>query len=104
MSLKHPLLSTYFILNYLCKKFFATNGSLRKILPQFVLLINNKYRIKGFKCIISGRIKGVQMAKLETFKFNESSLQDKRSYIKYNFISISTKYGLIGIKVWLFLN
>ena len=102
--LKHPLLSTYFILNYLHNKILYTKSSLRKIIPQLVVLINNKYKIKGFKCIVSGRINGVQMAKIETFKFNESSLQNKVIYIKYNFISIPTKYGLLGIKIWLFLN
>lgn len=102
--LKHPLLSTHFILKYLYNKILYTKNSLRKIIPQLVLLINNKYKIKGFKCLISGRINGVQMAKLETFKFNESSLQNKMIYIKYNFISIPTKYGLLGIKIWLFLN
>ena len=39
------------------------------------------------------------MAKLETFKFNESSLQNKILNIKYNFISVPTKYGLLGIKI-----
>ena len=102
--LKHPLLSTHFILKYLYNKIIFTKNSLRKIIPQLILLINKKYKIKGFKCIISGRINGAQMAKLETFKFNESSLQNKILNIKYNFISVPTKYGLLGIKIWLFLN
>lgn len=97
--LKHPLLSTHFILKYLYYKISYTKYSLRKIIPQFVVLINKKYKIKGFKCIVSGRINGVQMAKLETFKFNESSLQNKTLHIKYNCISIPTKYGLLGIKI-----
>ncbi len=103
--LKHPLLSTSFILRYLYNKLLDNRkNSLRKIIPQLVLLINKKYKIKGLKCIVSGRINGVQMAKLETFKFNESSLQNKTSDIRYNFLNIHTKYGLLGIKIWLFLN
>nr|YP_009186559.1 ribosomal protein S3 [Cyclospora cayetanensis]AKO71981.1 ribosomal protein S3 [Cyclospora cayetanensis]ANJ44332.1 ribosomal protein S3 [Cyclospora cayetanensis]ANN13266.1 ribosomal protein S3 [Cyclospora cayetanensis]ANN13295.1 ribosomal protein S3 [Cyclospora cayetanensis]ANN13324.1 ribosomal protein S3 [Cyclospora cayetanensis] len=104
VCLKYPLLSTNFILKYLTNKILFTKISLRKIIPQLILLINNIHKIKGFKCIISGRINGAQMAKLETFKFNESSLQNKNLYIKYNCISIPTKYGLLGVKIWLFLN
>lgn len=101
--LKHPLVSTNFLLKYIYNKLLYTNSSLRKIIPQLILLINTKYKIKGLKCIISGRINGVQMAKLETFKFNECSLQSKTLNIKYSFLSIPTKYGLLGIKIWLFL-
>lgn len=104
MVLKYPLISTYFILKYLYKKIIFTKNSLRKIIPYFIFLIYKKYKIKGCKCIISGRINGVQIAKSETFKFNECSLQDKVLNIKYNFINIPTKYGLLGIKIWLFLN
>ena len=85
-------------------KIIFTKNSLRKIIPYFIFLIYKKYKIKGCKCIISGRINGVQIAKSETFKFNECSLQDKVLNIKYNFINIPTKYGLLGIKIWLFLN
>ncbi|NP_852625.2 ribosomal protein S3 (apicoplast) [Eimeria tenella] len=102
--LKHPLISTYFILKYLYNKILYTKNSLRKIIPQIILLINKKYKIKGFKCIISGKINGSQMAKIETFKFNESSLQNKILNVKYNSIDVITKYGLLGIKIWLFLN
>lgn len=102
--LKYPLLSTYFILKYLYKKIITTKDSLRKIIPQLILLINTKHKIKGFKCIISGRINGAPIAKVETFKFNENSLQNKILNIKYNFINAPTKYGLLGIKIWLFLN
>lgn len=103
LYLKEPLLSTKFILTYLCNKLLHTNNPLRKIIPQLVLLINRRFKIKGFKCIVSGRIHGAQMAKVETFSFNESSLQDKTLHVKYSCISVPTKYGLLGIKIWLFL-
>lgn len=101
--LKEPLLSSKFILIYLRNKLLYTKDSLRKILPQLILLINRKFKIKGLKCIISGRIHGAQMAKVERFNFNESSLQDKTLYVKYSCINVATKYGLLGIKIWLFL-
>ncbi len=96
---KHPLISTHFLLKYLYIKLIHTKSSLRKIIPQLAVLINKKYKLRGFKCIVSGRINGVQMAKAETFQFNKSSLQTKTSYIKYNFLSIPTKYGLLGVKI-----
>lgn len=102
--LKYPLISTYFILKYLSNKILYSKNSLRKIIPQFILLINKKFKIKGFKCIVSGRINGIQIAKSEIFKFNECSLQNKNLNIKYNSINIITKYGLLGIKIWLFLH
>jgi len=62
-------------------------------------MISNTYNLKGFKCLISGRLNGSQMAKIETFKFNKSSLQHISSYVKFTSINISTKYGLLGVKV-----
>lgn len=97
--LKNPLLSTSFILKYISEKIKSTKVSLRKFIPQLAVLINTLYKIKGFKCLLSGRINGIQMAKIETFKFNESSVQHINSFIKYNSTKIHTKYGILGVKI-----
>lgn len=101
--LKYPLLSSDFILKYLSKKLSIKNSVLRKIIPQLALILIFNFKIKGFKCIISGRINGIQMAKTETFNFNKNSVSCKSFIVKYSSGYINTSYGSLGIKIWLFL-
>ena len=100
--LKQPLLSAKFILNYIIEQYKLKKISIRKLIKQIVCLILNKYKIKGIKFLISGRINGVQMAKTEVFKFNEISLQKLNFYVNYSNNYITTKSGVIGFKLWLF--
>lgn len=100
--LKHPLLSTKFILNYIIIRYKSYKSSLRKLVKEIVILLLNKYKIKGIKLLVSGRINGVQRAKTETFKFNEVSLHKLNLYVRYDTIDLNTKYGILGFKLWLF--
>ena len=97
--LKQPLLSAKFILNYIMLQYKLRKISVRKLIKQIVHLILSRYKIKGIKFLISGRINGVQMAKTEVFKFNEISLQKLDFFVDYSNNFISTKSGLIGFKL-----
>ena len=102
--LKNPLISATFILNYIIHQYKLNKFSLRTLLQQVVLLITKKHKIKGLKCMVSGRINGVQIAKVETFNFNKISLQCLNCLVRYKNINIRTKYGILGFKLWLFLS
>nr|QEM01743.1 30S ribosomal protein S3 [Nephromyces sp. ex Molgula occidentalis] len=60
-------------------------------------------RLKGFKIKLSGRINGAELAKTELFKIGPLSLHTILNKIQYKSISIKTKFGLLGIKIWVFL-
>lgn len=60
--------------------------------------------IKGIKIKLSGRLDGISRAKSIIKKYKNiplSTLNTKIDYISYNTYTI---YGIIGIKIWIFLN
>jgi small subunit ribosomal protein S3 len=54
----------------------------------------------GTKIQISGRLGGSEMARTEKVLLGSSPLQTLRAKIDYGFTEAKTKYGNIGIKVW----
>ena len=58
---------------------------------------------KGIKINCSGRLGGAELARKETYKVGKLPLQTFRADIEYGFAEALTTYGLIGIKVWVYL-
>ena len=58
--------------------------------------------IKGIKVRCAGRLGGVEIARVENYKFGKIPLQTFRADIDYGFAEALTTYGLIGVKVWLY--
>ncbi|MDD2564002.1 MAG: 30S ribosomal protein S3 [Salinivirgaceae bacterium] len=57
---------------------------------------------KGVKITLSGRVGGAEMARSETYKEGRIPLHTLRADIDYNLAEALTKFGLMGIKVWIF--
>ncbi|HHG75553.1 30S ribosomal protein S3 [Persephonella sp.] len=57
---------------------------------------------KGIKVQVGGRIGGVDLARKEWFMAGRMPLQTLRSEIDYGTARASTKYGILGIKVWIY--
>lgn len=57
----------------------------------------------GVKIQASGRLNGVEMARVESYKEGRTPLHTFRANIDYALVEAQTKVGLIGIKVWIFL-
>jgi small subunit ribosomal protein S3 len=57
---------------------------------------------KGIKIRCSGRLGGAEIARSIEIKMGRVPLQTLRADIDYGFTEAWTKYGPIGIKVWLF--
>ena len=55
----------------------------------------------GIKVSVSGRINGAEMARTEHFKDGSIPLHTFRADIDYYISEALTKYGLLGIKVWI---
>ncbi len=55
----------------------------------------------GVKVQVSGRLGGVDLSRSEKFSQGRVSLQTLRSDIDYSVTTALTKYGILGIKVWI---
>ena len=57
----------------------------------------------GVRILCSGRLGGAEMARKETQKLGSIPLQTIDANIQYAKVSAKTTYGIIGIKVWIYL-
>ncbi len=66
--------------------------------------IYNAIRVgaKGIKVMVAGRLNGAEIARKEKYIEGRVPLQTIRANIDYGFAIASTKYGVIGIKVWIY--
>nr|YP_009695311.1 30S ribosomal protein S3 [Nitzschia alba]QEI59570.1 30S ribosomal protein S3 [Nitzschia alba] len=63
-----------------------------------------KSNIKGFKIQISGRLGGAEKAKIYWVHHGQVPLHTLRANIDYATAIAHTKYGVLGIKIWIFTN
>ncbi len=57
---------------------------------------------EGVKIQVAGRLGGAEMARTEWIRLGRVPLQTIRADIDYGFAEAKTKYGVIGIKVWIY--
>lgn len=60
-------------------------------------------RAKGIKIQVSGRLNGAEIARSENLSNGSIPLQTMRSDISYALAEAKTTFGVIGIKVWIYL-
>lgn len=58
---------------------------------------------KGIKIQVAGRLGGAEMARREWYREGRVPLHTLRAKIDYGFAEAHTKYGRIGVKVWIYL-
>jgi len=61
----------------------------------------SRSKVKGFKVKLSGRLGGVEIARSECICGGRVPLQTLDADISYSFKEALTKYGIIGVKVWI---
>jgi len=66
--------------------------------------IDNAFKAgaKGVKVQVKGRIGGAELARTEWFLVGRMPLQTLRADIDYGFAVAQTKYGVLGVKVWIY--
>ena len=74
----------------------------RRVIKQTIKKVN-KTEIKGIKVQVSGRLNGVEIARSEWKRNGRVPLHTLRAKIDYIHRDVKTIYGVIGIKVWLFI-
>ena len=73
----------------------------RRILKRTLDRIMANKKVLGAKISVAGRLNGADMARTEFVKNGSLPLQTLRADIDYAFIKAVTKYGVIGVKVWI---
>ena len=58
--------------------------------------------VKGVKIMCKGRLGGAEMARKETQMRGSIPLHTLQAHVDYGFATCRTKYGSIGVKVWLY--
>lgn len=102
-NIKSLLLSVEYLISFILNKIKYAQGTVRKIIMNVALLLFNEYQIRGFRSIVSGRVKGEQRSKTEVFNFGVYSTSEVYTVVKYGYSYINTKYGVLGVRVWLFV-
>lgn len=73
----------------------------RRVLKQTLNRVERAGAI-GAKVCASGRLDGVEIARVEKLSFGRLPLQNLRADIDYAFGEAHTIYGKIGVKVWIY--
>ncbi len=60
-------------------------------------------KAKGIKIQVSGRIGGAEIARSEKISQGSTPLQTLKSDISYASVEAKTTFGIIGVKVWIYL-
>ncbi len=72
----------------------------RKVAKNVLQKVMEKWAM-WVKIQIGGRLGGVDISRTEKFIDGKVSLQTFRSDIDYHYLQARTKYGMLGVKVWI---
>nr|YP_009127812.1 ribosomal protein S3 [Robinia pseudoacacia]AHY33427.1 ribosomal protein S3 [Robinia pseudoacacia]QJQ79293.1 ribosomal protein S3 [Robinia pseudoacacia]QWW33538.1 ribosomal protein S3 [Maackia amurensis] len=95
---RHPNILAEFISGQL-----KNRVSFRKAMKKAIEL-TEQAGTKGVQVQIAGRIDGKEIARVEWIREGRVPLQTIRAKIDYCSYTVRTIYGVLGIKVWIFLN
>lgn len=74
----------------------------KRILKHTLERVKKSKEVKGVKIKVKGRLGGAEIARTEWVFAGSVPLQTLRSDINYGFAEAITKWGVIGVKVWIY--
>lgn len=74
----------------------------RKLKKAMNSIRGQRARVRGFKIRVSGRLNGSEMACMTWVQKGKIPLQSLSADVEYHHEKVETKYGIIGIKVWVY--
>ncbi|MCS7184135.1 MAG: 30S ribosomal protein S3 [Patescibacteria group bacterium] len=77
------------------------NKSVRSVMKKAIERARQNKEVKGIKIRVSGRIGGASIHRSEVLSWGRLPLSTLKAKIDYACIEALTKYGIIGVKVWL---
>lgn len=98
-EVRTPELSAKIMAEYIASQLEA-RMPYRKVVKNVLAKVMEK-GANGIKIQIGGRLGGADIARSEKFIDGRVSLQTFRSDIDYHYMQAMTKYGVLGIKVWI---
>jgi len=78
-------------------------GSFRKIAKRAISSAK-KVGVRGIKIGMKGRLGGAEIARHEWYKDGKIPLHTLRYNVEYSMVEARTIYGVIGVKVWIYIN
>jgi small subunit ribosomal protein S3 len=75
----------------------------RRVIKKAILKVKQANAV-GIKIQVSGRLNGAAMARTEWIRDGRVPLQTLKANIQYSAKEANTIYGILGIKIWLFVN
>jgi len=100
-EVKRPDLSAQLVSENIASQLMRRIGFRRAM--KKTVLASVKAGAQGIKIQCSGRLGGAEIARTEWYREGRVPLHTLRADIDYGFAEAKTKYGVIGIKVWVFL-
>lgn len=100
-EVKRPDLSAQLVAENVASQLMRRIGFRRAM--KKTVLASVKAGAQGIKIQCSGRLAGAEIARSEWYREGRVPLHTLRADIDYGFAEARTKYGVIGIKVWIFL-
>jgi small subunit ribosomal protein S3 len=100
-ELKKPEINAQLIADNVARQ-LKSKSSFRRALK---MAVNNAMKggVQGIKIRIAGRLGGAEMARVQQYKEGRIPLHTFRANIDYGFSESNTTFGVIGVKVWVFL-
>ena len=80
---------------------FQKNISFRQIYKNLFKDIQADPSVQGIRLVCSGRFGGIEMARVESRKYGQTSLHVFSSHIDYAHGHALTSSGLLGVKIWI---
>ena len=75
----------------------------RRVLKQTVEKVMAVREVIGVRIVVSGRLGGADMSRTEQIKRGRVPLQTFRANIDYAQVEANLPYGVIGIKIWIYM-
>ena len=74
----------------------------RRVMKRYLDIAAQNRDVKGVKIMVAGRLNGAEIARTEHLDYGKLPLTTLRSDIDYGKATAYTKYGTVGVKVWLY--
>ncbi len=102
MEIRQPETSAQ-VIGYMVAEGLEKRMPFRRVLKQTVEKVMAVREVAGVRIVVSGRLGGADMSRTEQIKRGRIPLQTFRANIDYAHTEALLPYGVIGIKVWVYL-
>jgi len=95
----NPIIISRYIVNQLLQY-----NSLNEVIFPLINIFNNNQNINGYKIMCNGRFTKRQRASHTIYKEGKLNFSTVTSLLEYNYLPVTLKYGVGGVKVWILKN